>query len=108
MGNGAHEPFDRETFLYKTLLIDFDSNFNLMDKNMLAGMPSAKNMRQIEQSVDSMNAELDSVGRQSYKEASAIYYKRPRLEAKDSIALLKMWQAHALFRTSIVRVQIPN
>lgn len=99
MGNGAHEPFDRETFLYKTLLIDFDSNFNLMDKNMLAGMPSAKNMRQIEQSVDSMNAELDSVGRQSYKEASAIYYKRPRLEAKDSIALLKMWQAHAAKKT---------
>ena len=28
MQNGAHEPFDRETFRFKTLLIDFDSNFN--------------------------------------------------------------------------------
>lgn len=94
MGNGAHEPFDRETFLFKTLLIDFDSNFNMMDKNMLSGMPSAKNMLQIEESVDSMNAELDSIGKQSYKEASAIYYRRPQLAAKDSIALLKMLQAH--------------
>lgn len=42
MQNGAHEPFDRETFRFKTLLIDFDSNFNLMDKSLIAGMPTAK------------------------------------------------------------------
>lgn len=93
MGNGANKPFDRETFNFKTLLIDFDSNFNLMDKNMLAGMPSAKNMKQIEESVDSMNHELDSVGRQAYKDASLTYYKRPTLSAKDSTTLVKMLQS---------------
>lgn len=90
MQNGAHEPFDRETFRFKTLLIDFDSNFNLMDKSMIAGMPTAKNMKQIQQSVDSMNAELDSVGRQYYKDACVTYYRRPQLPAKDSVALLNL------------------
>lgn len=90
MHNGAHEPFDRETFRFKTLLIDFDSNFNLMDKSLIAGMPTAKNMKQIQQSVDSMNAELDSVGRQYYKDACVTYYRRPQLPAKDSVALLNL------------------
>lgn len=90
MQNGAHEPFDRETFRFKTLLIDFDSNFNLMDKSLIAGMPTTKNMKQIQQSVDSMNAELDSVGRQYYKDACVTYYRRPQLPAKDSVALLNL------------------
>lgn len=90
MQNGAHEPFDRETFRFKTLLIDFDSNFNLMDKSLIAGMPTAKNMKQIQQSVDSMNAELDSVGRQYYKDACVTYYRRPQLPAKDSVVLLNL------------------
>lgn len=90
MQNGAHEPFDRETFRFKTLLIDFDSNFSLMDKSLIAGMPTAKNMKQIQQSVDSMNAELDSVGRQYYKDACVTYYRRPQLPAKDSVALLNL------------------
>lgn len=90
MQNGAHEPFDRETFRFKTLLIDFDSNFNLMDKSLIVGMPTAKNMKQIQQSVDSMNAELDSVGRQYYKDACVTYYRRPQLPAKDSVALLNL------------------
>lgn len=42
MSNGAEQPYDRETFQYKQLLIDFDSNFNLMDKEMLSGMPPGK------------------------------------------------------------------
>lgn len=99
MQNGAHEPFDRETFNYKSLLIDFDSNFNLMDKNALAGMPTAKNMRQIEASVDSMNAELDSIGRDYYKNACVLQYRQPRLSARDSVALIKLLHAHKAKQT---------
>lgn len=35
-------PYDRETFMYKQLLIDFDSNFNQLEANELAFMPQAK------------------------------------------------------------------
>lgn len=85
ISSGAEQPYDRETFQYKQLIIDFDSNFNLMDKELLSGMPSAKNMKQIEHSVDSVELELDSIGRKYYKEASMSYYKRPVLSNKDSI-----------------------
>ena len=87
MQSGVQQPYDRETFQYKQLLIDFDSNFNLMDKELLSGMPSAKTMRQIELSVDSMEQGLDSIGKQYYQEATRSYFRRPTLSTKDSTSL---------------------
>jgi len=84
----ATTPYDRETFNYKELLIDFDSNFNLMDANMVSGMASTKNMEQIRHSVDSMNLRLDSVGKNYFAAARASYYKQPALARKDSLKLL--------------------
>ena len=95
MQNGAHEPFDRETFIFKTLLIDFDSNFNMMDKSLLSGMATSKNMRQIEQSVDSMNRNLDSLGRQYYKDAQLTYYRRPKISKSDSLQMMRLLQTRA-------------
>ncbi len=85
----AQEPYDRESFQYKQLLIDFDSNFNLMDKELLSGMPQAKNMRQIDHSVDSVNHSLDSIGRQYYREYARQYFSSPSIARKDSLALVK-------------------
>lgn len=84
----ATVPYDRETFNYKELLIDFDSNFNLMDADLLSGMASTKNMEQIRHSVDSMNLRLDSVGKSYFAAARASYYKQPSLSRKDSLKLL--------------------
>ena len=78
-------PYDRETFDYKILLIDFDSNFNMLDSDLLRNMPSAKNMEEIKHSVDSMNQRLDSIGRDNYKEAKARWFKAPVLSKADSI-----------------------
>lgn len=64
--NSASVPYDRETFSYKQLVIDFDSNFSMMDAETLRNMATAKNMNQIEASIDSVNRELDSVGSQFY------------------------------------------
>lgn len=89
---GNNVPYDRETFDYKELLIDFDSNFNLMDANMLRNMPTAKNMEQITQSIDSINNELDSVGRSNYAEAKAKWFRTAELKKEDSIAVAKQAQ----------------
>lgn len=80
-------PYDRETFAYKRFLIDFDSNFALMDAELLRDMPQAKNMYQIKTSVDSMEAKLDSVGRTYYAEAKARWYKLPSIGKADSVKL---------------------
>lgn len=84
---GANSPYDRETFQHKELLIDFDSNFNLLDKDLLSGMPSAKNMAQIEYSVDSISNVLDSLSREHYKLACAQYFKRPEIDEKQIASL---------------------
>ena len=68
-------PYDRETFKQKTILIDFDANFNLLDANMLRDMAQAKNMREIELSVDTMSYELDSMGRVNYNDAVSRVYR---------------------------------
>ncbi len=85
----ASVPYDRETFAYKQFIIDFDSNFSMMDKEMLRDMPSAKNMTQIEHSVDSMSRELDSVGHAYFLESKVRLYVPPRLSRPDSLALAK-------------------
>ena len=81
---GNNVPYDRETFDYKTMIIDFDSNFNMMDAALLRDMPSAKNMKQIVASVDSMNQHLDSIGHSNYMEAKTRWFKSPELTKKDS------------------------
>lgn len=89
----ANEPYDHESFKYKQFIIDFDSNFNMMNKDMLSGMPSAKNMQQIEHSVDSIDHELDSIGHSYYAEAKRFYYNRLTLSVKDSVSLHKKLHA---------------
>lgn len=89
--NGAlgktHVPYDRETFTYKRLLIDFDSNFNLMDAALLSNMPETKNLKEIEMSVDSMSRVVDSLG----KENKAVFLARTHtartILPKDSTAV---------------------
>lgn len=63
-----NNPSDRETFRYKRFIIDFDSNFDRMDEEQLRNMPSAKNLVELDESIDSVNSELDSLGRDFYKE----------------------------------------
>lgn len=87
MMQSAHVPFDRETFAYKRFLIDFDSNFAMMDKNMLRDMPQAKSMWEIEASVDSMNAELDSIGKIYYRDVSQRWFDKRIMSKKTAAAL---------------------
>lgn len=89
MQSSGEQPYDRETFIYKQLLIDFDSNFNLMDKNLLSNMPAAKDMRQIGHTVDSVDRSLDSVGHRYYTEATDRYFNRPALSGSDSLRLMQ-------------------
>lgn len=81
------QPYDRETFNYKELLIDFDSNFNELDKEMLANMPQAKDMSHINHDIDSMSHRLDSIARANYRAATVAYYPKPRLSRRDSTTL---------------------
>ncbi len=94
MGNSASDPYDRETFDYKKFIIDFDSNFNMVDKNVLATMAEGKDLKQLRHSIDSMELAMDSVGKRYYADARSVYFRRPALSKVDSTTLYKQLKAH--------------
>ena len=62
----AYVPYDRETFSYKKFIIDFDSNFNVLDANAIGNRPESKNMKQLVAGIDSMEMHGDSLGKSNY------------------------------------------
>ncbi len=77
----ASDPYDRETFQYKRIIIDFDANFNLVDADMLRGAATTKSLAQIDHDIDSIRTSLDSMGRTHY--AETIEHLLPVATKKD-------------------------
>lgn len=106
----ADMPYDRETFGYKQFLIDFDSNFNLLDGNLLSNMPSVKNMTELVHDADSMSAALDSAAlqyvdqirlRQGYSTAHV-------LTKADTLRMAKELKKHPLNIDSVFAHATPT
>lgn len=83
-------PYRRETFDSKTAIIEFNSGFNMADAAIMRNESSAKNMFQLSQSIDSMNAVGDSIGRTYFKYAKEGYYRvengQPRHEDRPALS----------------------
>lgn len=63
-------PYRRETFREKHSIIEFDSDFNMVDASIMSNTSGTKNMNMLQASIDSMKMVGDSIGRQFYKEVS--------------------------------------
>ena len=72
--NKSGTPYDRETFLYKRFIIDFNSNFEKMDEEQMRSLANTKNLKQLTEAVDSMDLQLDSIGHTYYTESKTRYY----------------------------------
>lgn len=93
----ANMPYDRETFSYKEFLIDFDSNFNMLDGDLLSNMPSVKNMTELVHDADSMSAKLDSAALQYVQEFQQRQMaRRTNLTKADSARLAKDVKKHPI------------
>ena len=83
-------PYDRETFMYKQLLIDFDANFNQIEANELAFLPQAKNWTALANFIDSMNLQIDSAALASSSDyAGRVLPTTKAFTRKDSLATLR-------------------
>ena len=93
----ANDPYDRETFAFKEFLIDFDSNFNLMDGDMLSNMPQAKYMSELVHDADSMSAALDSAALAYVDVFKARQLaRRTNMSKEDSVRVKKDVKAHPI------------
>lgn len=55
-------PFRRETFLEKSILLQFDANFNRMDEEGMRNQYVGKNIAQLQATIDSVGHRIDSLG----------------------------------------------
>lgn len=91
-------PYRRESFREKHSLIEFNSDFNMADAGIMSGQANAKNMKELQLSIDSMTVQGDSVGRQYFIEASnGAYRKQTSLTKEDTLKIEKAdWGAYNL------------
>lgn len=78
IGKPQDTPYRRETFDQKHVIIEFNANFNMVDGGFMNDQYQSKNMKQLQSNIDSMHTQVDSVGRNLYKEAIATTYSPDR------------------------------
>lgn len=73
--NQNNVPYRREAFREKHFIIEFNSDFNMVDAGFMSNQSSSKNMNMLQAGIDSMTVQNDSVGRAYFNEAMASTYK---------------------------------
>ncbi|WP_300725061.1 LptF/LptG family permease [uncultured Bacteroides sp.] len=81
-------PYRRETFKEKHALIQFNTDFNMVDGNFLNQRSDIKNMHEISLTIDSLSNHADSVGRAMHKEIMNSTYHQSPLTKNDSTKLI--------------------
>ena len=77
-------PYRRETFKEKDTLMQFSSEFYMVDGSFLDRRSDIKNMHEISVAVDSLIQHGDSVGRAMYNESMRTTFYRPEMTPADS------------------------
>lgn len=90
--NQRNVPYRREAFREKHAIIEFNSDFNMLDAGIMSNQSNSKNMAMLQAGIDSMTVQNDSVGRVYFKDAMNGAYKiTADLKKADT---LKIEQAH--------------
>lgn len=90
--NQNNVPYRRETFREKHAIIEFNSDFNMVDAGIMSGQSSSKDLKMLQAGIDSMKVQNDSVGRAYFNEAMASSYKVVTNLTKEDT--LKIQTAH--------------
>lgn len=85
--NSRNIPYRREQFAEKTMLIEFNNDFDLMDGSFLSGNAMNKNLSQLTHDIDSLTTVQDSIGRVYYNQLSSNTYSLYRLTKSDTVKL---------------------
>ena len=68
-------PYRREAFREKHAIIEFDSDFNMVDAGIMSNYSNSKNMKKLQTVIDSMQVQNDSLARVYYEEAMRGTYR---------------------------------
>lgn len=104
--NQRNVPYRRETFREKHAIIEFNSDFNMVDAGIMSNQSVSKDMGMLQADIDSMAVRNDSVGRTYYKEAMGGTYKvvTSTLSKQDTVKIesanLNVYNVDSLFNVA--------
>lgn len=103
--NQQNVPYRREAFQEKHAIIEFNSDFNMVDAGVMSSRPNGKNIAVLQTDIDSMTVTADSVGRVYYQQAmNGPYLPASGLTKIDSLhirqAHIKSFDVDSLFNAS--------
>lgn len=103
--NQNNVPYRRETFREKHAIIEFNSDFNMVDAGIMSNQSNSKDMNMLQAGIDSMTVQNDSVGRAYFNEAmNGTYRIVSNLSKEDTLKLEKAriaeYNADSLFSVS--------
>ena len=85
----ANIPYRRETFSTKTILLDFDGDFNMAEASEISSDARSKGLSRILHDLDSIREFNDSVGHAYYHDAKSFTFNKPPLMKDDSLKMVK-------------------
>lgn len=103
--NQNNVPYRRETFREKHAIIEFNSDFNMVDAGIMSNQSNSKDMKMLQAGIDSMTVQNDSVGRAYFNEAmNGTYRIVSNLNKEDTLkiekARIEEYNADSLFTAS--------
>lgn len=101
--NRRNNPYRRESFKEKHILIDFNTDFNMVDASVMGSTAASKNIDQLIHSIDSLSALQDSMGVGNLNDYKASAMTTFRLIESDSMALASL-NIHSINVDSIFSV----
>lgn len=105
--NQKNVPYRRETFREKHAIIEFDSEFNMVDAGIMSNQSNSKDMAALQADIDSMQVRNDSLGRSYYNEAmkrvyrpSANLTKSDTTKIEQALAVREYYNMDSLFNAA--------
>ena len=89
LGGAASVPYQRQTFVTKQLVLDYDGELNITDASAFSADARGKGLEKILRDKDSIEHVYDSIGRFYYDQAQSRYYAYRPLSKKDSLTAVK-------------------
>lgn len=102
-GSITNVPYRRESFKEKHSIIEFNSDFKMVDESFMNDQYQSKNIAQIQTSIDSMNLRVDSIGGTFYKEAKAGAYRLEENLTKEDTLKIQTKKLTAINTDSIFK-----
>ena len=99
--NSRNIPYRREQFGEKTMLIEFSTDFDMMDGSFLSANAMNKNMPQLAHDVDSMSVEQDSIGRAYFAQLKSNSYASYQLTKGDTTKLRELVEKEQVSRVDV-------